>query len=211
MKAKALPHPRFALFLVALASACVLLGSIMPWDTAVALGFDVAATMFVISVLPLWLHGSPAAMRSSAARDDGGRVLLLVVSAVLLLVVLVALGLVVGRQSTLDVGDLILVIVTLVLTWSFANLVYAFHYAHMFYDQTAAKSDHGGLTFPGDSLPDFADFCYFAFVLGMTFQVSDVEITSSRLRRTATFHGILAFFFNLGILALTINVLAGAL
>nr|WP_290833718.1 DUF1345 domain-containing protein [Halomonas sp.] len=70
---------------------------------------------------------------------------------------------------------------------------------------------HRVLFFPGQHLPKFADFCSFAFVIGMTCQVSDVAVETSYLRRVVTFHGILAFSFNLGVLALTINVLAGFL
>lgn len=183
----------------------------MPLDFAIALGFDVAAMIFLLSTARLWWRSTPDAMRSSAARDDGGRPLLLGVSAIVMTVVLIVLGTIVQRQSMVGIEDLALVVATLVLAWSFSNLLYAFHYAHLFYDQDRDANDHGGLAFPGDHAPEFSDFCYFSFVLGMTFQVSDVEITSARLRRVATLHGILAFFFNLGVLALTINVLAGAL
>ena len=67
------------------------------------------------------------------------------------------------------------------------------------------------MRFPETQYPEFSDFFYFSFVIGMTFQVSDVEITLPRLRRIVTVHAILAFFFNLGVVALTINVLAGVL
>ena len=69
----------------------------------------------------------------------------------------------------------------------------------------------GGLQFPGDDLPDYFDFFYFALVLGMTFQVSDVQITARKLRRLATAHGLLGFLFNTIILALTVNIAAGLL
>lgn len=89
--------------------------------------------------------------------------------------------------------------------------MYAVHYAHMFYDRDAGGGDHKGLNFPGTEQPVFQDFCYFAFVLGMTFQVSDVEIASHRLRRTATLHALVAFSFNIGVVALTVNVVASAI
>jgi uncharacterized membrane protein len=90
-------------------------------------------------------------------------------------------------------------------------VVWAFHYAHLFYDPLTSGEDHGGLSFPGGSPPKFSDFCYFSFVIGMTFQVSDVEITSSHFRKIAMIHGMVAFFYNLGLLALTVNLIAGAL
>jgi len=104
-----------------------------------------------------------------------------------------------------------LVVATLVLAWGFVNAVYAVHYAHIFYDRTSSGADRFGLRFPKTQYPEFSDFIYFSFVIGMTFQVSDVEITLPRLRRIVTVHAILAFFFNLGVVALTINVLAGVL
>jgi uncharacterized membrane protein len=105
----------------------------------------------------------------------------------------------------------ILVAVTLFVSWLMTHTTFAFRYAHEFYevddDSTAGIS--GGLEFPGEKQPDYLDFLYFSLVLGMTFQVSDVQIESHRLRRIALGHGILAFFFNVIIVALTINILAG--
>ena len=126
---------------------------------------------------------------------------------VVLLMVLVALTLLVGGKSGITGADLVLVTTTLAISWLFGSLVYAFHYAHVYYDEETRPA----LDFPGDEAPLFADFCYFALVIGMTFQVSDVQITTRRFRRLATLHGILAFFFNLGVVALTINVVAGVL
>lgn len=85
------------------------------------------------------------------------------------------------------------------------------HYAHRFFDCVSDGTDHGGLSFPGTDNPTFLDFCYFAFVLGMTFQVSDVQITSSRIRAEAMVHGLIAFMFNIGILALTVNLVANSI
>lgn len=206
-----IPHPRFTAFLLAFVVGTMLLSRVTSIDAAVVWSFDAAALLFLGSAAPLWRRGTPDAMRAGAARDDGGRVLLLGVSAIVLAVILVALGTVAAGRAKLDPADIALVVATLVLAWGFANLVYAFHYAHLFYDRADAGGDRSGLEFPGGAPPDFSDFCYFSFVLGMTFQVSDVVITDTRIRRVATFHGLLAFFFNLGTLALTINVLASAI
>jgi uncharacterized membrane protein len=67
----------------------------------------------------------------------------------------------------------------------------------------------GGLEFPNCTQPDYWDFLYFSFVIGMTSQVSDVQILSRRLRRLALFHGVLSFFFNTAIVAMSINIIAG--
>jgi uncharacterized membrane protein len=85
-------------------------------------------------------------------------------------------------------------------------------YAHLFYgDHHNKDADKigSGLEFPGDEKPDFIDFAYFSFVLGMTFQVSDVEISSRKIRRLSLLHSLIAFIFNTVIVALTINALAG--
>ncbi|MGB8622767.1 MAG: DUF1345 domain-containing protein [Paracoccaceae bacterium] len=205
-----LPHPRFMLFLACFAGGWAVLAPWLDAGRALALGFDLAATAFLASCLILWRDERIPMNRARAARDDGGRLLLLVVAVVTLLAVLATLGGLVAGQRQLAMSDLAIVVGTLALAWLFVNLVYALHYSHLYYDQTE-KGDRGGLDFPGGQAPTFADFCYFAFVIGMTCQVSDVVITASHLRRVAQLHGLLSFFFNLGVLALTINVLAGVL
>ena len=104
------------------------------------------------------------------------------------------------------IAKVALVAVTLLLSWLISHVVFAFRYAHEFYsrDQGGPGVD-GGLDFPEEKEPDYLDFLYFALVLGMTFQVSDVQITSRKLRRVATLHGLLSFLFNTVIVALTIN------
>ena len=99
---------------------------------------------------------------------------------------------------------------TLLLTWLFANMVYTMHYAHTYYSKDAKDGgDSGGLAFPETKEPDYTDFAYFAFTLGMTFQTSDVEITNRPVRRIALLHCFAAFIFNLGVIAFTINTLSG--
>jgi uncharacterized membrane protein len=106
----------------------------------------------------------------------------------------------------------ILVAVTLFVSWLMTHTSFAFRYAHEFYETDPAGTDiTGGLEFPGEKRPDYLDFLYFSLVLGMTFQVSDVQITARKFRRLATVHGLLSFLFNTIILALTVNIAAGLL
>jgi uncharacterized membrane protein len=106
----------------------------------------------------------------------------------------------------------ILVAVTLFVSWLMTHTGFAFRYAHEFYETDPAGTDiTGGLEFPGEKRPDYLDFLYFSLVLGMTFQVSDVQITARKFRRLATVHGLLSFLFNTIILALTVNIAAGLL
>jgi uncharacterized membrane protein len=94
------------------------------------------------------------------------------------------------------------------LAWAGANMVYALHYAHLYYRSDANGSDRGGLEFPGDRPePDYGDFLYFAFTLGVALQTSDVAVTSPAIRRIVLLHCLEAFIFNMGVLALAISAL----
>lgn len=117
-------------------------------------------------------------------------------------------------------------LITIAISWTFVHTRFASLYAHFFYhplppardpslsatkpDPEEEKSVTGGLVFPGqEKFPDYWDFVYFSFVIGMTCQVADVGITQHRLRRLVLLHGLLAFFFNTSILALVVNIIAG--
>jgi uncharacterized membrane protein len=116
-----------------------------------------------------------------------------------------------GRHFTVH---LVLTLVTVTVSWTLVQTVYGLRYAHAFYgdsDEPAANQHAGGLIFPGNRPPDYFDFAYFSFVVGMTSQVSDVQITSRRMRRITLFHGILSFGFNTMILALLINTISNLL
>ncbi|MCZ4225365.1 DUF1345 domain-containing protein [Pedobacter rhodius] len=103
--------------------------------------------------------------------------------------------------------DLVTAISGMFLSWVLVHTTFTMRYAHLFYGDSENKN--GGLDFPGEEKPDFIDFAYFSFVIGMTFQVSDVEISSRKIRRLALLHSIISFIFNTVIVALTINALAG--
>ncbi|WP_294300088.1 DUF1345 domain-containing protein [uncultured Sphingomonas sp.] len=180
------------------------------WSTGTMIGFDVAAAVFLGSILPLLRTADSAAIRASAARNDANRPMLLAITAATSLAILAAVTGELIVKGALPPIKIALVLATLALSWLFANTVYALHYAHMFYRRDDdGGGDEGGLDFPGCKEPDYSDFLYFAFTLGMTFQTSDVSITDRSLRRTVTVHNLAAFVFNLGIVAFTINVLGG--
>jgi uncharacterized membrane protein len=101
-----------------------------------------------------------------------------------------------------------LAIITVVLSWTFTHTIFALHYAYEFYGEGKSAN---GLDFPGEKNPDYWDFVYFAFVLGMTFQVSDVQVTNKSIRHSVTIHGVLAFFFATTIVALTVSMAASAI
>ena len=106
---------------------------------------------------------------------------------------------------------LIIAVAGLILSWLLIHTIFTLRYAHIYYDddENDSKKHAGGLNFPNDNKPDYKDFAYFSFVIGMTFQVSDVEIESKKIRRIVLWHGMLSFFYNTIMIALTINMIAG--
>lgn len=109
---------------------------------------------------------------------------------------------------------ILLSIASVFCSWTLIHTLFTMRYAHKYYDDESYKDDNnkineGGLDFPNEKEPDFLDFAYFSFVLGMTFQVSDVQITSRKIRRLALLHGFLSFIYNTVIVALSINIVSG--
>jgi uncharacterized membrane protein len=180
------------------------------WGDAAAMAFNAAALLFLASLVPLIARPSDAeAMRAHAAGNDANRFLVLVLTTLLTFSVMAAIA---GEMPNAREGDTaaaLKLVGTLLMIWLFANSVFALHYAHTYYVQTEAGGDCGGLEFPGTTTPDYRDFAYFAFTLGMTFQTSDVAITAPRLRHAALLHSFGAFVFNIGVIAFAINVLGG--
>jgi uncharacterized membrane protein len=193
-----------AIFLVTVA---VLSGCGLRLASAVLLGFDLAALVFLGFLARLFNRATPARMRDQTHVLDTGRWVVLWSGVVLSAVVLVALGneLHVARSGGLL--ELALGVSSVVLSWLFLNVMFAVHYAHGYYGDFGDK--HTGLEFPHTPAPDYWDFTYFSIVIGMTFQVSDVQISSSYLRRVVLLHSIIAFFFNVFIIAITVNIVAG--
>jgi uncharacterized membrane protein len=209
-----LAPPRFVLFLVLLVAGFFghwAYAGDQKFADAVAMSFDLAAMVFLLSLIPLVRDADVRTIRRHAKANDANRVLVLIVTTVATLVVMAAIA---GELPQASAGDRVAIgklIVTLTLTWMFANVVYALHYAHLFYSsRPGTGGDAGGLEFPGEDAPDYLDFIYFSFTMGMTFQTSDVQITSRSIRRIATLHSLAAFIFNLGVIAFTINALGGS-
>lgn len=198
---------RYGMFLALLATAAPL-ALWLRWHEAVMAGFDIAALAFMASVVPL-IRSDPDTMRAKAKANDANRELMLLLTAIVSLVILVAVGVAVSQHGGPKTAVVALLLVTLLIAWTFSNLIYAMHYAHIFYRADKGGGDCGGLDFPETKEPGYWDFLYFAFTLGMTFQTSDISVTDSGVRRTVLFQCLAAFLFNLGILAFTINVLGG--
>jgi uncharacterized membrane protein len=199
---------RFVVFFVVLIAGCAAGATTMddPW-LGLMVGFDVAATIFLICCVSILRICDPAVIEAQAERNDANRTELLILTGVVMAVLLISIAAEVAALRPEPVTKII-VILTLFLAWLFSNMVYALHYAHMAYLQPGKGS--WGLEFPSTTQPVYWDFVYFAFTVGMTFQTSDVQITSDRIRRVVTVHSFAAFVFNIGVLAFTINVLGGS-
>jgi len=180
--------------------------------------WDAGATFTLIAMF-FGLRETPvAAMKQLAERQDAGKWAVLAfaaLAAVASLVVIAAeMPLVKEARGAEQVVRVVLVVYTIVLSWAFMQTIFAVHYAHDYYMEVELPVTAQGrlserLIFPGDRPPTYGEFLYFSFTIGMTFQVSDVQIADPDLRRLVVVHGALAFFYSTGILALAINLVAG--
>jgi uncharacterized membrane protein len=170
------------------------------WDAGV--GLYLIATYFLVSRSTV-----NEIRRRAAIQDEGAAALLVLVPAaaiVSLAAIIVELG---SAEAAAGWTELAFGMGTILLSWMFLHVVFALHYAHEYYGERS-DDQSGGLKFPGQQSPDYWDFIYFSFVIAMTSQVSDVAITGKVIRRIATVHGVLSFFFNVSVLALTVNMIS---
>ncbi|MEO6630327.1 MAG: DUF1345 domain-containing protein [Mucilaginibacter sp.] len=174
-----------------------------------------ASTIIVLDwIVILWAH--PREIRKIASLEDSSRYILFlfvigasVMSLGAILFLLISSK---GGSSAEVSGHVILAMSAVVISWWLVHTIYTLRYAHLYYTTDPGddkKKPMGGLSFPDEDEPDYMDFVYFSFVLGMTFQVSDVEISSRYIRRIAWAHGLISFAFNTAIVALSINVISG--
>ena len=205
--------PRFVLFGIAMIA--VTLGfhefNHTTWKGALVDGFDIAVVIFMVSLWPLRQDHCAADMLRHSTENDANRGMVLAITGVISVVVMVAMVAELPAAHNGSVLAIAKLVATLTLGWLFANLIFALHYAHMFYTAGSQKGGWaGGLEFPGTAEPDYWDFIYFSFTAGMSFAASDVNVQRGDIRRVLVAQCLLAFFFNIGALAFSINVLAGA-
>ena len=177
------------------------------------IGWDCGAALFLGLVILMAARATSASIRRRAALEDEARwVFLALVAGAAFFSVFAILGLMREAKAAggaVMVAETVLAGMTIVLSWLFAHTVFAVHYAHDYFSDLAANRPPG-FDFPGENdSPDYWDFLYFSFVIGMTAQVSDVQVLTQRWRRLVLAHGILSFLFNAVVLALSINLLAG--
>jgi len=206
----------------AFGGAIALFALIVVWAPSWLAGATRVVTAYdgalIVVILMSWLGGmrrDPADTECRAALEDPGRnVLLLAVVAAVIAGLVAAIVIIGGGHHLTSRAETALVygagIAAIVLGWFLIHTMFVFRYAHLFYfDSDDDGSGQRGLTFPGTTNPNDYDFAYFSFVIGMTFQVSDVQITDPGVRRLVLLHGLISFAYNTTIFALVINLLSG--
>jgi uncharacterized membrane protein len=179
-------------------------------------GWCVGAVVFL--ALSWWLAATFDAKRCRAraqSMDDPNvliLVIMLAIAAVSVGVIVMMLHEVRKLEDVERAAHIALSVVSLSFAWLLIHTVYAFHYAHRYYqEENNDQTSVAGLDFPGKRDPDYLDFLYYSFVVGMTCQVSDVQVTSREMRRLTLVHSVLSFAFNMLVLALSINVVASTI
>ena len=175
--------------------------------TRILIGWDVAVAVYLVLAFVMVSRFDLALVHRRAASQDEGGVLILVLTVLAAVASLAAIIAELGSARGSAAQNLYFAhaVLTILLSWTFIHVIFALHYAHEFYGE-GRDQNVGGLEFPDDDQPDYWDFIYFSFVVGMTFQVSDVQVTSKLIRRLVVAHGFVSFVFNVAILALMVNI-----
>ena len=211
-------HRRLLLSLVTAAAVAFLLPAILPLAARLAIAWDGAVVVFLATTWWVVQSSAPEQMQQTVRVNDQGRVGILVLVLLAVAASLAAIFFLIQKAADTEFkpppAQVALAVFTIVCSWFLTHVMFALHYAHRFYrdDPATPESDAtGGLNFPGEETPHYWDFIYFAFVIGMTAQVSDVQVTSGPMRRLVLWHGVLSFAFYTIILALSINIVASML
>jgi uncharacterized membrane protein len=178
------------------------------WQAAVLIGWVATSGTYLLRIWPHLWRQDAAATAEHATQEDGSRVTadLIVLAASVASLVAVAL-LLVDTSSEHGATKAVLTgvgVVSVVLSWALVHTLFTLRYAHLYYDGTL-----GGIDFHDDERPNYHDFAYLAFTVGMTYQVSDTEVNQRSIRATILRHALLSFLFGTTIIALTINIVAG--
>jgi uncharacterized membrane protein len=205
-------RPRLVLASAVCAVMPLLLPASFAATTRALVAWNLGAMLYLVLAIRMMVRGSVEEMRSRARAEDDGAAAVLVLTLGAAVASLAAIVLeLVGSKELPAAGQrlhLALAGATILISWSFVHTAFAIHYAHEYYVDREGP-ERRALEFPGVAPPDYVDFLYFSFVIGTTSQTADVSIASPTMRRLALLHGVVAFFFNATLLALTVNIAAG--
>jgi uncharacterized membrane protein len=204
--------------LIALAGAIaafLLLPSAFGLSTRILVAWDAGVGWLLLLTWSIIVTAHPRQIQHRAQTDDISRlivgVLLISATSVSLFAIMFLLRETKNIPPAQEDLHVVLSILAVLGSWLVLHTVFCLHYAHQFYSPKHTDEQQespGGLDFPGNQQPDYLDFAYFSFVIGMTAQVSDVEISSRTIRRIALFHGMLSFAFNTVVVALSVNIIS---
>jgi len=188
----------------------------LAWQYRGLLGWCVGIAVYLLLAWGLCARFDSKRTRARAQAQDEPSVVLFLMMLLATLACVAAIVIMMQQLRSLSGIErtlhIVLSMAALGASWLFIQTMFAFRYAHRYYQEEKLKGQNGpGLQFPGDLEPDYFDFLYYAHVVGMTSQVSDVQVTSREMRRLTMLHGVLSFGFNMLILALSINLVAGAM
>jgi len=195
---------------------CVVLVLFLPGGyrplSRLLMGWDAGVALYLILVMWTIAHSDASDARRESALQDEGRIaipILTVTAALASLAAIVFWLRTASVNETIAPRILALLFITTLLSWLFVHVMFALHYAHEYYAEH--RGSGGGLRFPGGGEPNYWDFLYFAFAVGTSTQVSDVAVTSRAIRRTVMMHGLVAFVFNVTMIALTVSIAGDAI
>ncbi len=210
---------RLFLSLSVTAVVCFVLFNKVSAPALIMISWGSCAAMITLLNWLIILTAHPREMREIARLKDSSRIIILlfvITASCVSLFAIIFLLLNHGKdgQHGHAIRHVLMSIGSVAISWWMLHTVFTMSYAHMYYTNTPGDDDQkdaviGGLQFPDEANPDYLDFVYFSFVIGMTFQVSDVEISSRSIRRLALLHAVISFAFNTAIVALSINVISG--
>lgn len=205
---------------------CVVIGLlallVMPGDwrqpTRLLMAWNLGTWIYIGAALVMFARSNTTTIRRRALMSDEGRWVVLFFSlfatTASFAAIVAELAVVKDSQGLARAMHLSLAAATIISAWTFTHIIFAQHYAHEYFIERASERDlpeeyRGGLHFPGTKAPEFFDFVYFAFIIGVASQTADIEICSPPMRRVSLIHSLVSFLFNTTILALTINIASG--
>jgi uncharacterized membrane protein len=200
--------------LASLSAAVIGIGLTYAWTrqpvVSLLVGWDVFGLSFLVMSVLTFYHASADYVRHNGMKEDVSKgVIFTLVLASSILSLSVVLSVLNHRFAGVfgPSGMMALYLSDIFFSWVLLHIVFTFHYAHLYYGDNARRPPDrpGPLLLPGTHPPDYFDFAYFSFTIGMTYQVSDITITSRAFRRLVLLHSVLSFAFNTVILAVTIN------
>jgi uncharacterized membrane protein len=179
--------------------------------TRMMMSWDMFSLLMILTIWTIFFNIPENKINLMAKREDESRTVIFIIVVLSVLVSLFGIAVLLKGSSEKYINRNLhepVSLASIAISWILLHTIFTIHYAHLFYDDDHRKGTcSGGIVFPGQHKPDYIDFAYFSFIIGMTFQVSDTTISSRPIRRLVLLHSIISFLFNTVIVALTMSIL----